>query len=114
MGAGSQTLSLLSESFHYIRLTDLARVPEAGVCCDDLRTCVHVRARRGAPTSLSCTGACEAATCMLHYLMSSHALRTPMCQVCARRDCCIRIFIQKYFAYIVFFLDTTSLWNSFL
>jgi hypothetical protein len=42
VGAGSQTLSLLSDTFRYIRLTDLARVPEAGVCCDDQWTCVHV------------------------------------------------------------------------
>ena len=73
-GCGSQTLSLLSETLNYIRLTDLARVPDTGVCCDDQWTCVHVRVRRGAPTSLSCAGACQAAICMLHFLMSSHAL----------------------------------------
>jgi hypothetical protein len=30
----------LSNTFRYIGLTDLARVPEAGVCCDDQWTCV--------------------------------------------------------------------------
>ncbi len=89
----------LSDTFRYIGLTDLARVPEAGVCCDDQWTCV--------------AAICYILYCPRMHQHPLHPLPTPMCRGCAIRYCSIRRCIQKHFTDILFCLDTSSLWNSF-